>query len=195
MTICTNCGAENPKGFRFCGSCGLSIVDSPPARVVRKTVTVLFCHVVGSTALGKQVDPAPFRRLLGSYDEQMRAIVERHGGTVERFIGDAAMAVFGVRQPHEDDALSAVRASAEMHAAAESLQLGVRIGIDTGEVVMGEGETLVTGDSVNVAARLEQAAAPGETLIGSGTRGLVRDAVETEESKPLEHRVLAVDPG
>ena len=141
---------------------------------------------------------------MGSYYEQMRTLVERHGGTVEKFIGDAVMAVFGVPQAHEDDALRAVRASAEMHAAAVPLELGIRIGINTGEVVTGAGETLVTGDAVNVAARLEQAAAPGETLIGSETLGLVRDAVETEETEPLElkgkaeplqaHRVLSVDP-
>jgi class 3 adenylate cyclase/tetratricopeptide (TPR) repeat protein len=204
MTICPNCGAENPKGFRFCGSCGLALAEAPPLREVRKTVTVLFCDVVGSTALGEHVDPEPLRRLMGSYYEQMRTIVERHGGTVEKFIGDAVMAVFGVPQAHEDDALRAVRASAEMHAAAAPLELGIRIGINTGEVVTGEGETLVTGDAVNVAARLEQAAAPGETLIGSETRGLVRDAVESEETEPLElkgkaeplqaHRVLTVDP-
>jgi hypothetical protein len=140
---------------------------------------------------------------MGSYYEQMRSIVERHGGTVEKFIGDAVMAVFGIPQSHEDDALRAVRASAEMQAAAVLLELGIRIGINTGEVVTGEGETLVTGDAVNVAARLEHAA-PGETLIGSETRGLVRDAVETEETEPLAlkgkaeplqaHRVLVVDP-
>jgi class 3 adenylate cyclase/tetratricopeptide (TPR) repeat protein len=204
VTICPNCGAENPKGFRFCGSCGLLMADAPPAREVRKTVTVLFCDVVGSTALGERVDPEPLRRLMGSYYDQMRTIVERHGGTVEKFIGDAVMAVFGVPQAHEDDALRAVRASAEMHAAAVPLELGIRIGINTGEVVTGVGETLVTGDAVNVAARLEQAAAPGETLVGSETLGLVRDAVEAEETEPLDlkgkaqalqaHRLLTVDP-
>jgi class 3 adenylate cyclase/tetratricopeptide (TPR) repeat protein len=204
VTTCPSCGAENPEGFSFCPSCGAALAEARPAREVRKTVTVLFCDVVGSTALGERVDPEPLRRLMGSYYEQMRAIVERHGGTVEKFIGDAVMAVFGVPQAHEDDALRAVRAAAEMHAAAGPLELGIRIGINTGEVVTGEGETLVTGDAVNVAARLEQAAAPGETLIASGTRGLVRDAVETEETGPLEvkgkaeplqaHRVLTVDP-
>jgi class 3 adenylate cyclase/tetratricopeptide (TPR) repeat protein len=204
MTICPSCGAENPKGFSFCGSCGAALSEARPAREVRKAVTVLFCDVVGSTALGERVDPEPLRRLMGNYYEQMRAIVERHGGTVEKFIGDAVMAVFGVPQAHEDDALRAVRASAEMQAAAVLLELGIRIGINTGEVVTGEGETLVTGDAVNVAARLEQAAAPGETLIGSETLGLVRDAVETEETEPLElkgkaaplqaHWLLTVDP-
>ena len=204
VNTCSSCGAENPEGFSFCGSCGAALAEARPAREVRKTVTVLFCDVVGSTALGERVDPEPLRRLMGNYYEQMRSIVERHGGTVEKFIGDAVMAVFGVPQAHEDDALRAVRASAEMQAAAVPLELGIRIGINTGEVVAGEGETLVTGDAVNVAARLEQAATPGETLIGSKTRGLVRDAVETEETEPLElkgkaeplqaHRVLVVDP-
>ena len=185
MKTCPSCGAENPEGFSFCGSCGAALVEAVPAREVRKTVTVLFCDVVGSTALGERVDPEPLRRLMGSYYDEMRSIVERHGGTVEKFIGDAVMAVFGIPQSHEDDALRAVRASAEMQAAAVLLELGIRIGINTGEVVTGEGETLVTGDAVNVAARLEQAASPGETLIGSETRGLVRDAVETEETEPL----------
>jgi class 3 adenylate cyclase/tetratricopeptide (TPR) repeat protein len=204
VNTCPNCGAENPEGFRFCGSCGAALADATPAREVRKTVTVLFCDVVGSTALGERVDPEPLRRLMGNYYEQMRSIVERHGGTVEKFIGDAVMAVFGIPQSHEDDALRAVRASAEMHAGAAPLELGIRIGINTGEVVTGEGETLVTGDAVNVAARLEQAASPGETLIGGGTLQLVRDAVETEETAPLElkgkaeplraHRILTVDP-
>ncbi len=202
MTTCPACGHENRPGARFCDSCGAPLAVA--GRESRKTVTVLFCDVVGSTALGERVDPEPLRRLMGSYYEQMRAIVERHGGTVEKFIGDAVMAVFGVPQAHEDDALRAVRAAAEMHAAAGPLELGIRIGINTGEVVTGEGETLVTGDAVNVAARLEQAAAPGETLIGSETRGLVRDAVETEATEPLDlkgkaeplqaHRMLAVDP-
>jgi class 3 adenylate cyclase/tetratricopeptide (TPR) repeat protein len=204
MSICPSCGAENPEGFRFCGSCGAPLAEIPRAREVRKVVTVLFCDVVGSTALGERVDPEPLRRLMGSYYEQMRTIVERHGGTVEKFIGDAVMAVFGVPQAHEDDALRAVRAAAEMQAAAALLELEIRIGLNTGEVVTGEGETLVTGDAVNVAARLEQAAASGETLIGSETLRLVRDAVETEPTEALElkgkaepiqaHRVLTVDP-
>ena len=120
---------------------------------------------------------------MGRYFEEIRLIVERHGGTVEKFIGDAVMAVFGIPVAHEDDALRAVRAVAEIRerltALGEELSvaLSFRTGVNTGEVVAGEGETLVTGDAVNVAARLEQAAAPGEILIGAETLSLVRDAV------------------
>src|SRR5688500_5294254 len=133
-----------------------------PSREQRKTVTVLFCDVTGSTALGESVDPEALRSLLARYFERMKAIVERHGGTVEKFIGDAVMAVFGVPVAHEDDALRAVRTAAEMRAALPELDLQARIGVNTGEVVTGTEERLATGDAVNVAARLEQAAQPGE---------------------------------
>src|SRR5262245_55796111 len=116
----------------------------------------------------------------------MKAIVERHGGTVEKFIGDAVMAVFGIPVSHEDDAFRAVRAAAEMRDALPELGVEARIGINTGEVVTGTEERLVTGDAVNVAARLEQAARPGEILIGSETLARVRDEVETEEVEPLQ---------
>jgi class 3 adenylate cyclase/tetratricopeptide (TPR) repeat protein len=152
---------------------------------VRKIVTVLFCDVTGSTALGEIVDPEALRALLARYFERMRAIVERHGGTVEKFIGDAVMAVFGVPAAHEDDALRAVRAAAEMRDALPELGVRARIGVNTGEVVTGTEERLATGDPVNVAARLEQAAAPGQVLLGGPTVALVRDAVEVEEVEPL----------
>jgi class 3 adenylate cyclase/tetratricopeptide (TPR) repeat protein len=151
----------------------------------RKTVTVIFCDVTGSTALGESVDPEALRGLLARYFERMKAIVERHGGTVEKFIGDAVMAVFGVPVAHEDDALRAVRAAAEMRDALPELDVQARIGVNTGKVVTGTEERLATGDAVNVAARLEQAAQPGEVLLGAPTLALVRDAVEVEEVEPL----------
>src|SRR5919202_3653820 len=154
----------------------------------RKIVTVLFCDVVGSTALGESADPEALQALLGRYFERMKAIVERHGGTVEKFIGDAVMAVFGVPVSHEDDASRAVRAAAEMREALPELGVEARIGVNTGEVVTGTEERLVTGDAVNVAARLEQAAQPGEVLIGEATHALVRGAVEVESVDPLELR-------
>ena len=157
---------------------------------VRKTVTVLFCDVTGSTSLGEQLDPESLRALMSRFFEEMRAVLERHGGTVEKYIGDAVMAVFGIPAVHEDDALRAVRAASEMRDALASLNkelerdrgvtIASRIGVNTGDVVAGDAaarQSLVTGDAVNVAARLEQAAAPGEILIGAPTMSLVRDAV------------------
>jgi class 3 adenylate cyclase/tetratricopeptide (TPR) repeat protein len=154
--------------------------------VLRKTVTVLFCDVTGSTTLGESIDPEALRALLARYFERMRAIVERHGGPVEKFIGDAVMAVFGVPTAHEDDALRAVRAAAEMRDALPELGLQARIGLNTGVVVTGTEERLATGDAVNVAARLEQAAEPGEVLLGEATLALVREAIEVEPVEPLE---------
>ena len=168
----------------------------------RKTVTVLFCDVTGSTALGEELDPEALRGLLSRYFERMKAIVERHEGTVEKFIGDAVMAVFGVPAAHEDDALRAVRAAAEMRDALPELGVQARIGLNTGTVVTGTEERLATGDAVNLAARLEQAAEPGEVLLGEATLELVREAVEVEPVAPLQlkgktdavraHRLLRV---
>ena len=145
-------------------------------------MTVLFCDVAGSTALGEKLDPEALRLILASYFERMKAIVEYHGGTVEKFIGDAVMAVFGVPGLHEDDALRALRAALEMRDAFPELGIQGRIGVTTGEVVTGTEERLATGDAVNVAARLEQAAEPGEILIGDETYRLTRDAVVVESS-------------
>jgi class 3 adenylate cyclase/tetratricopeptide (TPR) repeat protein len=147
---------------------------------LRKTVTVLFCDLVDSTGLGEQVDPERFREVLARWYDQMREPIERHGGTVEKFIGDAVMAVFGIPHVHEDDALRAVLAAVEMSAAADA-SLQMRIGINTGEVVTGGGAAaLVSGDAVNTAKRLEQAAGSGEILIGAATRQLVANAVELD---------------
>jgi class 3 adenylate cyclase/tetratricopeptide (TPR) repeat protein len=148
-------------------------------------VTVVFCDVTGSTALGESTDPEALRALLARYFERMRGIVESHGGTVEKFIGDAVMAVFGVPLAHEDDALRACRAAVEMRDALPELGIRGRIGVNTGEVVTGTSERLATGDAVNVAARLEQAAAPGEVLIGEATDALVHEAVVAEPVEPL----------
>jgi class 3 adenylate cyclase/tetratricopeptide (TPR) repeat protein len=152
----------------------------------RKVVTVLFCDVVGSTTIGESVDPEALQGLLASYFERMKAIVDSHGGTVEKFIGDAVMAVFGVPVVHEDDALRACRAAVEMRDALPELGVEGRIGVNTGEVLAGTEERLATGDAVNVAARLEQAAEPGEVLIGAETFGLAESAVEVGEERLLE---------
>jgi class 3 adenylate cyclase/tetratricopeptide (TPR) repeat protein len=166
---------------------------------VRKTVTILFSDVVGSTSLGEQLDPESLRGVMSRYFDEMRAAIERHGGTVEKFIGDAVMAVFGVPTVHEDDALRAVRAASEMRELLGTLnvelerdwraRLEIRTGVNTGQVVASDpsdDQTFVTGDAVNVAARLEQAADAGEILLGEETRRLVRDAVRVEAVEPLE---------
>src|SRR5262245_22986048 len=186
MRTCPACGHENLDNAKFCQECATPLAPTPAARKQRKTVTVLFCDVTGSTALGESTDPEALRALLACYFERMKMIVESHGGTVEKFIGDAVMAVFGVPLVHEDDALRAVRAAVEMRDALPELAVQARIGVDTGEVVTGTEERLATGDAVNVAARLEQAAGPGEILIGAPTLALVRDSVEAEALVPLE---------
>ncbi len=115
MARCSSCGTENQDALKFCGECGTKLAAlAIPRREVRKTVTVLFSDVTGSTALGEQLDPESLRTVMGRYFGAMKAVIERHGGTVEKFIGDAIMAVFGIPTLHEDDALRAVRAAAEM---------------------------------------------------------------------------------
>jgi class 3 adenylate cyclase len=185
VLICTSCGRENPADARFCTDCGAALATTAPEREVRKTVTVVFSDVTGSTALGESTDPEALRALLARYFERMKAIIESHGGTVEKFIGDAVMAVFGVPRAHEDDALRACRAAVEMRDALPELGIRGRIGVNTGEVVTGTSERLATGDAVNVAARFEQVAEPGEVLIGESTHALVRDAVAAEPVEPL----------
>ena len=194
--VCSKCGFENSEQARFCGGCAAPLEEAAAARETRKTVTIVFCDVTGSTSLGERLDPESLRRVMARYFEAMRLVIEQHGGTVEKFIGDAVMAVFGIPVVHEDDGLRAVRAATGMRDALARLneelerdygtRLEARIGANTGEVVTGTEERLATGDAVNVAARLEQAAAPGEILLGRETYRLVRDAVEVEALDPLE---------
>jgi class 3 adenylate cyclase/tetratricopeptide (TPR) repeat protein len=179
---CASCGAENRKEARFCDACG-GVLSAEPVREQRKVVTVLFCDVTGSTALGESLDPEALRAVMARYFDVARIAIERHGGTLEKFIGDAVMAVFGVPTVREDDALRAVRAAQELR---DAVEIDVRIGVNTGEVVTGSGDSLVTGDAVNVAARLEQAAGSGEVLLGAETYALVRDAVDVELLPPIE---------
>jgi predicted ATPase/class 3 adenylate cyclase len=219
MPLCPACGRKNPDDSRFCGSCGAPLAEVAPPRDVRKTVTVVFCDVTGSTALGEQLDPESLRRVMARYFDEMQAVVERHEGIVEKFIGDAVMAVFGVPVLHEDDALRAVRAAAEMRERLDALneelegdwgtRIQVRTGVNTGEVVAGDagggGQRFATGDAVNVAKRFEEAAPAGEILLGEPTYRLVRDAVEVEPAEALElkgkegrvpaYRLLAIEAG
>lgn len=176
---------------------------------------MLFADIVGSTDLARRLDPEAVRAMIGRFFEAVREVVQRHGGLLEKFIGDAALAIFGVPEAHEDDAIRAVSAGLELHEAVKALNqelvrdrretIRVRIGIETGEVLAGDlasGEPFVTGDAVNLAARLQQVAGPEETLVGPATLGLVRDAVIAEAAPAIRakgfaepvrpHRVLLV---
>jgi class 3 adenylate cyclase/tetratricopeptide (TPR) repeat protein len=199
VLICPGCGEENPDKFRLCGYCGTPLHASAQPPEVRKTVTIVFCDLKGSTNLGEKLDSESLRAVLTRYFEEMKRVLEHHGGTVEKFIGDAVMAVFGLPTLHEDDALRAVRSALEMKDALAELNreldrrwgvtLANRTGVNTGEVVAGDpvgGQRLVTGDTVNVAARLEQACPELEILIGEPTYRLVRDAVQVEPVEPLD---------
>jgi len=200
VATCAECGYEAAASFRFCPECGARADGQ--AREQRKVVTVLFCDVAGSTALGGSLDAEALRALLARYFERMKSIVESHGGVVEKFIGDAVMAVFGIPVAHEDDALRACRAAVEMGAALPEFGVEGRIGVATGEVVTGTQERLATGDAVNLAARLQQAAQPGEALLGEETLAVIGAAVDVEAVGPLAlkgkaepvsaHRLLAV---
>jgi class 3 adenylate cyclase len=197
VTRCPACGSENRAGARFCDSCGARLAPTDLEQR-RKPATLVFCDVTGSTALGERLDAEAVRELMFSFYDEMRAAIERHGGTVEKFVGDAVMAVFGVPEAHEDDPLRALRAAAEMRERIVPLnarldrlygsQLRFRIGVNSGEVVAGDPstrETFVSGDAVNVAARLEQAAAPGEILLGETTYRLARHAIDAEPVEPV----------
>ena len=198
MLVCPGCGEENPDKFRLCGFCGTPLRAAAPPVEARKTVTIVFSDLKGSTNLGERLDSEALREIMARYFEEMQRVLERHGGTVEKFIGDAVMAVFGLPKLHEDDALRAVRAAFDMKTSLAKLngelerrwgvQLANRTGVNTGEVVAGDqtDQRLVTGDAVNVAARLEQAAPELEVLIGEPTYRLVRGAVEVEPVEPLE---------
>ena len=198
MKTCPSCGVENPDIARFCLACGTQLEEARPAQETRKVVTIVFSDLKGSTSLGEALDSEALREVMTRYFDAMRRELERHGGVIEKFIGDAVMAVFGLPRLHEDDALRAVRAAAGMQSALERLNeqlesvygvtLANRTGVNTGEVVAGDpstGQRLVTGDAVNVAARLEQAAGEREVLLGALTYRLVRDRVDVEEVEPL----------
>jgi adenylate cyclase len=203
LTVCAACRAENPPGFRFCGSCGAPL-EAPeaapraaePLAGERRRVTVLFADLVGFSTLAEHLDPEELRTLMTATFAEPTEEVERREGFVEKFIGDAVVAVFGAPVTHEDDPARAVEAAAAMHelvrrrsdAAPSPLQL--RVGVNSGLVVsggVGDGtQTGIMGDAVNVAARLQQAADPGEVLLAASTWRRVRDSFEAERVGDLE---------
>jgi class 3 adenylate cyclase/tetratricopeptide (TPR) repeat protein len=192
MQTCPACGQENPDGFRLCGMCGAALAASATAaREERKVVTILFTDLVGSTALAERRDPEDVRAMLSAYYAQLRAELERHGGTVEKFIGDAVMAVFGAPIAHEDDPERAVRAALAIRdSIGEELQF--RTAVNTGEALVAlganpaEGDAMVAGDVVNTAARLQSAAPVNGILVGEGTYRATRHVIDYREADPVE---------
>jgi class 3 adenylate cyclase/tetratricopeptide (TPR) repeat protein len=192
MVTCPNCGTENPDGFRLCGMCGTALVpEAAPAREERKVVTILFTDLVGSTARAEGLDPEDVRATLSAYYAQLRAELERHGGTVEKFIGDAVMAVFGAPVSHEDDAERAVRAALAIRDSIGD-ELQIRTAVNTGEALVtlgakpGEGDAMVAGDVVNTAARLQGAAPVNGILVGEGTYRATQQTIDYREAPPVE---------
>jgi len=196
--LCPACGEENPKRYRLCGMCGTTLATVAGFRESRKTVTIVFADPKPTTLNGERPSPEALRDVMSRYFDAMKVALEQHGGTVEKFIGDAVMAVFGLPVRHEDDALRAIRGAAAMQAALPALnedfrsrwglELRNHIGVNSGEVIAGDaslGQRLVTGDAVNTAARLEQAAGPQEVILGDLTFRLARDQIEVEPIPPL----------
>lgn len=204
MGGCPACGNANPERARFCFVCGTPL--SAPAAESRKTITVLFLDLIGSTSVAEAMDPESYRHVMTRFFTEVAAVIERHGGKVEKFIGDAVMATYGIPVLREDDALRAVRTAVELRATMQSLneelqrqwglRLSIRTGINTGEVVVGApvgGHDMTLGDATNVAARLEQAAQPGEILIGDSTYQLVRSGVHATAAGPLQLKGKQLD--
>jgi class 3 adenylate cyclase/tetratricopeptide (TPR) repeat protein len=198
MRTCSACGQDNPPGFRFCGACGAAL-DTEPPREERRLVTALFADIVGSTASAEQLDPEDVRARLAPYYARVRAELERFGGTVEKFIGDAVVALFGAPAAHEDDPERAVRAAlavcdaiADLNEGDAWLDLRIRIGVHTGEalVVLGarpsEGEGMAAGDVMNTAARLQSAAPVDGVIVSAPTYEATAYAIEYREADPVQ---------
>jgi class 3 adenylate cyclase len=185
---CPSCGAEVADDARFCPNCGHQLREASAPLEERKLVTIVFADVTGSTTLGERLDPERLSEVLTTYFSAMREEIEAEGGTVEKFIGDAVMAAFGVPVAHEDDAARALRAALRMQsrlehvneelAASHDVRLQIRVGVNTGEVLATPhpkpGEAMVTGDAVNVAARLQTSAEPGRVVASERTARAVR---------------------
>jgi class 3 adenylate cyclase/tetratricopeptide (TPR) repeat protein len=200
MPACPNCGQENPEGFKFCGACGLPLAETEPApEEERKVVTALFTDIVGSTASAAEMDPEDVRARLSPYYSRLRSELESFGGTVEKFIGDAVVALFGAPVAHEDDperavraALAITRAVEDLNAQDEWLDIHIRTAVHTGEalVVVGakasEGEGMAAGDVMNTAARLQGGAPVDGIAVGESTYRATADIFEYAEGKPVQ---------
>jgi class 3 adenylate cyclase len=193
MATCARCGEESPDRFRFCGACGAPLAVAPPARQERKVVTVVYADLVGSTARAERLDPEDVRAVLAPFHRRLRKELERYGGTVEKYIGDAVVGLFGAPVAHEDDPERAVRAAlaiqdaiARLNEEDPGLELEVRVGVATGDALVAldarpdTGEGMAAGDVMNTGARLQAAAPPGSVLVGETTYRATAHAVDYE---------------
>jgi class 3 adenylate cyclase len=191
VPTCTRCGQGNPDHAKFCNSCGAPLVEPGRGGEERRVVSVLFVDLVGFTGRAEQLDPEDVRAILTPYYERVREELQLHGGTVEKFIGDAVMGVFGAPTAYGDDAERAVRAAFAVRDWAEQDGLEVRIAVNTGEAIVelgarpGHGEAMVAGDVVNTAARLQSAAPVGAVLVGEETYASTRNAIEYRPAQPV----------
>src|SRR5688572_7080407 len=201
---CPSCGRENPEDARFCNGCGAALAADVLAREERKVVTAVFVDLVGSTARAEQLDPEDVRSLLRRYHETLRHALEGYGGTVEKFIGDAVVAVYGAPTAHEDDPERAVRAAlsardsiAELNDRDETLDLHVRIGVASGEALVAvdarpeAGESMVAGDVMNTAARIQAAAPIDGILVSAATHGTTEQIGRASGRERVESEVAA----
>src|SRR5690242_17254781 len=203
MPVCAQCGQDNPDVARFCLACGspLATAEPAPSGEERKLITAVFCDLVGSTARSESLDVEDVKALVAPYHAKVRMELERHGGTFEKFSGDAILALFWTPRAHEDDPERAIRAGlavrraiAELNAEDEWLDLHFRIGINTGEALVmldarpSEGEWSAAGDVMNTAARIESAAPVDGILVGDQTYKATRDLFEFRESAPIAAR-------
>jgi class 3 adenylate cyclase/tetratricopeptide (TPR) repeat protein len=201
MLVCPSCGRENPEDARFCNTCGTTLTPVQAARKERKFATALFADLVGSTALAEREDPEVVQSVVGRTFDRLAEEIGRYEGLLEKFMGDAVLAVFGVPRAHEDDAERAVRAALEMQAILSELNrgfaaegkptLGMRIGVEAGEVLVdverasGPRDRMLTGDAVNTAARLQTAAEPGQIVVGPAVYASTKDVIEYRELESL----------
>ena len=201
MLICPSCGTDNNESAKFCSECGAALIVAQQRRKERKFATALFADLVGSTTLAEQEDPEVVQSVVGRTFDRLAEEVTRYEGLLEKFMGDAILAVFGIPRTHEDDAERAVRAALEMQAVLSELNRGfaaegkpmlaMRIGIEAGEVLVdverasGPRDRMLTGDAVNTAARLQTAAEPSQIVVGAGIYASTKDVIEYAELEPL----------
>ena len=201
MIVCPSCGIENPDGAKFCNACATPLEPKRAGRKERKFATALFADLVGSTTLAEREDPEVVQSIVGRTFDRLSEEIGRYEGLLEKFMGDAVLAVFGVPRAHEDDAERAVRAALEMHAVLSELNRGfaaegkptleMRIGIEAGEVLVdlerasGPRDRMLTGDAVNTAARLQTSAEPGRVVVGPAVYASTKDVIDYRELEPL----------